>query len=141
MRARRLLIVSGTMLALTLPAGCGSSSKSSSSGGSTTTTSGGGVSVTTTAPGGGNVVNVTVGDTKGLGGPMTLAADPGTAPAGKVTFKVTNNGTIEHEVVLLKLSSGQTCDDTSDHVCRRPAREGHVRRRQDRRREQRCRDR
>jgi uncharacterized cupredoxin-like copper-binding protein len=47
-------------------------------------------------------VNVTLGDTKGLGGPMTLTASPATAPAGDVTFVVKNAGTIDHEAVVLK---------------------------------------
>ena len=55
-------------------------------------------------------VVVTVGDTTGLAGPMTLTAAPDTAPAGKVTFKVTNNGTILHEMVVLKLKAGTTYD-------------------------------
>ena len=51
---------------------------------------------------GATVVQVTLGDTKGLGGPMTLSVSPATAPAGDVTFVVKNNGTIEHEAVILK---------------------------------------
>ena len=47
-------------------------------------------------------VRVTLSDTKGLGGPMTLTASPATAPAGDVTFVVKNTGTIEHEAVVLK---------------------------------------
>jgi uncharacterized cupredoxin-like copper-binding protein len=48
------------------------------------------------------VVTVTLGDTAGLSGPMTLTASPATAPAGKVKFVVTNNGTIIHEMIVLK---------------------------------------
>jgi len=33
---------------------------------------------------------------------MTLSVSPATAPAGDVTFVVKNNGTIEHEAVVLK---------------------------------------
>ena len=33
---------------------------------------------------------------------MTLIATPATVPAGNVTFKVKNTGTIEHEVIVLK---------------------------------------
>jgi uncharacterized cupredoxin-like copper-binding protein len=48
------------------------------------------------------VVTVTLGDTAGLSGPMTLTASPATAPAGKVKFVVTNSGTIIHEMIVLK---------------------------------------
>ena len=47
-------------------------------------------------------MHVTLGDTKGLAGPMTLAVSPATAPAGDVTFVVKNTGTIDHEAVVLK---------------------------------------
>ncbi len=47
-------------------------------------------------------VHVTVSDTKGLAGPMSLTVSPATAPAGDVTFVVKNTGTIEHEAVVLK---------------------------------------
>ncbi|HWS46603.1 MAG TPA: hypothetical protein VN636_12135 [Acidimicrobiia bacterium] len=103
MRARMLITGLGLALALGLVAGCGSSSKSSSSS-SNTTASGG---VTLPASGGGTTVNVTVSDTKGLGGPMTLTATPSSAPAGNITFVVKNAGTIDHEVLLIKLESGQ----------------------------------
>ena len=52
-----------------------------------------------------STVNVTLGDTKGLGGPMTLAVSPATAPAGDVTFVVKNTGTIDHEAIVLKTSA------------------------------------
>jgi uncharacterized cupredoxin-like copper-binding protein len=55
-------------------------------------------------------VDVQVGDTAGLAGDMTMTVTPDTAPAGKVTFKVTNNGTILHEMVVLKLKAGTTWD-------------------------------
>jgi len=55
-------------------------------------------------------VVVQVGDTSGLAGAMTMTVTPDTAPAGKVTFKVTNNGTILHEMVVLKLKAGTTYD-------------------------------
>ncbi len=48
------------------------------------------------------VVNVVVGDTEGLDGPMTMTVTPASAPAGKVKFAVENQGTIIHEVVVLK---------------------------------------
>ena len=47
-------------------------------------------------------MNVTLGDTRGAAGPMTLTVSPSTAPAGDVTFVVKNTGTIEHEAVVLK---------------------------------------
>jgi len=102
-RARVLPALAVLAIGLVLMAGCSSSKKSTSS--TTTTAGGGGVSVTTGA--GGTTVNVTVSDTKGLDGPMTLTTDPKTAPAGSVTFVVKNTGTIEHEAVLLKLAAGQ----------------------------------
>jgi uncharacterized cupredoxin-like copper-binding protein len=55
-----------------------------------------------TAPSAAGGVNVALGDSKGLNGPMTLVAATATAPAGDVTFVVKNNGTIEHEMVVLK---------------------------------------
>lgn len=55
-------------------------------------------------------VDVQVGDTAGLAGAMTMTVTPDTAPPGKVTFKVTNNGTILHEMVVLKLKAGTTYD-------------------------------
>ena len=78
-----------------LTAGCSSTKSSSSS-----TTAPSGVTVTTAAPG--TVVDIVVSDTKGLDGPMTLVPTPATVPAGNVTFKVKNTGTIEHEVIVLK---------------------------------------
>jgi uncharacterized cupredoxin-like copper-binding protein len=47
-------------------------------------------------------VSVTLGDTQGAAGPMTLTATPATALSGDVTFVVKNTGTIEHEAVVLK---------------------------------------
>ena len=86
--------------------GCSSSSKSSSS-----TSSAAGVSVTTaTTMAPSKTINVVVGDTKGLNGPMTLTATPNVGLAGDVTFIVKNTGTIEHEVIVLKLAAGQTAD-------------------------------
>ncbi len=105
MRTRVLQVAVVIVLALAFAA-CGSSSKKSS-GGSTATTaanSGGGLSVTT-APTTGTTVNVTVGDTKGLSGPMTMKVDKTSVPAGDVTFVVKNNGTIDHEMVVLKTTT------------------------------------
>jgi len=101
---RRLVFIGIGVMALAFVAGCSSSSKSSSSS-SATTAGGGGVTVGTTA---GTTVNVVVSDTKGLNGKMTMVVTPATAKAGNVTFTVKNSGTIDHEVVVLKLKSGQT---------------------------------
>jgi uncharacterized cupredoxin-like copper-binding protein len=50
-------------------------------------------------------VTVVVGDTAGLNGPMTMTVTPESAPAGKVKFKVQNQGTIIHEMVVLKATA------------------------------------
>jgi uncharacterized cupredoxin-like copper-binding protein len=98
---RVLPILAVAVVGVVLLASCSSSKKAD-----TSTGSGGGVSVTT-APGA-VTVNVTVSDTKGLDGPMTMTLSPNTVPAGStVTFVVKNTGTIEHEAVLLKLAAGQ----------------------------------
>jgi uncharacterized cupredoxin-like copper-binding protein len=81
-------------LALLGVAGCGSSSSSSD-----TTAGGGGVTVPSSP---GATVDVVVSDAKGVDGPMTLTATPDSVPAGDVTFTVKNEGTIDHEVVVLK---------------------------------------
>ena len=47
-------------------------------------------------------VNVTLGDTKGTDGPMTLTATPTSATAGDVSITVKNAGTIDHEMIVLK---------------------------------------
>jgi uncharacterized cupredoxin-like copper-binding protein len=92
--------IASTVLALGLVAlllgGCSKSSDKDTDTGA----SGGGVTVTTA--GGGTTVKVVLGDTKGTKGPMTLVATPATVKPGKVTFEVTNSGTIKHEAVLLK---------------------------------------
>ncbi len=101
----RMRLVPATMALVLIVAvvGCSSSSKS------TSTSGGGGVSVTSVAPSG-TVVHVTVSDTSGLNGSMTMTAAPSTVPAGDVTFIVKNSGTIDHEAVVLQLSAGQTWD-------------------------------
>jgi uncharacterized cupredoxin-like copper-binding protein len=50
----------------------------------------------------GSIVNVTLSDTSGEAGAMTLTASPDAVPAGDVTFVAKNTGTIEHEAVVLK---------------------------------------
>jgi len=82
------------------------STPSNAEAGSATTTTASSTTPTTVA--GGTVVNVTVSDTKGLNAPMTIVADQTTVPAGKVTFVVKNTGTIDHEMVVLKLKPGET---------------------------------
>jgi uncharacterized cupredoxin-like copper-binding protein len=47
-------------------------------------------------------VTVDVGDTAGTKGAMTMTVTPSSAPAGKVTFTVSNSGTVIHEFVILK---------------------------------------
>jgi uncharacterized cupredoxin-like copper-binding protein len=103
MRARIATVGAGIMIGVALLAGCSSSSKSSSTPTTATTTASGGT--TAPAPSTGTTVNVTLGDTKGLAGPMTLTADVNGVPAGNVTFVVTNNGTIDHEMVVLQTST------------------------------------
>ena len=76
-----------------------------------------------TVTGPATTVHVTLSDTKGLGGPMTLTASPATAPAGDVTFVVKNTGTIDHEAVVLKTNDPVQQDP--DHRRRRPTRPGH----------------
>jgi uncharacterized cupredoxin-like copper-binding protein len=88
----------GIMMGAALAAGCSSSSKSAAP-----TTSKASSTTASTAPAAtGTTVNVTLGDGKGLGGPMTLQADVNGVPAGDVTFVVTNSGTIDHEMVVLQ---------------------------------------
>ena len=55
-------------------------------------------------------VTVDVGDSSGVNGPMTMTVAPASAPAGKVRFVVTNNGTILHEMVVLKLKGSTAYD-------------------------------
>ena len=96
--------IAGLALFATLGALAGCASKPGSTGADTLE---GGVKIpkapTSTGPTASNTtVNVTVSDTSGAGGPMTLTASPATAPAGDVTFVVKNTGTIEHEAIVLK---------------------------------------
>jgi uncharacterized cupredoxin-like copper-binding protein len=57
---------------------------------------------TTTTPASGTTVEVQLSDSSGLNGAMSIAVSPGSVPAGNVTFVVKNNGTIDHEMVVLK---------------------------------------
>jgi uncharacterized cupredoxin-like copper-binding protein len=47
-------------------------------------------------------VKVTLSDTAGLNGPMTVVAASISAAAGDVIFTVTNTGTVDHELIVLK---------------------------------------
>ena len=81
-------------------AGCGSNARSTTG----ANTLEGGIKIPTAKSSStpSTTVRVTVGDTKGLAGPMSLSVSPDTAPAGDVTFVVTNTGTIDHEAIVLK---------------------------------------
>jgi mono/diheme cytochrome c family protein len=57
---------------------------------------------TTTPPVSGTTVQVQLSDTSGLNGSMSITSSPTSVPAGDVTFVVKNNGTIDHEMVVLK---------------------------------------
>ncbi len=64
-------------------------------------------STTCTAPSlPGRVVNVTVTDMMG-GGMMRVLATPASVPAGTVSLRVANTGTLTHELVVLPLAAGQ----------------------------------
>jgi len=80
------------------------SSPSASAGTGSASTTTGTTVPTATGPG---VVHVTLSDAQGLGAPMKLIADKSTVPAGKISFVITNTGTIEHELVALKLTGSQ----------------------------------
>jgi mono/diheme cytochrome c family protein/uncharacterized cupredoxin-like copper-binding protein len=51
------------------------------------------------------VVQVTLSDTVGVNGPMTLTVAPATVKAGNVTFVAKNTGTIVHELIVLKTTT------------------------------------
>ena len=98
-RARRLLSGVAVLGVLALLTGCASSTsnttgKNTLEGGVKIPGTGGATSTATT-------VNVALGDNHGTG-PMTLTLSPSVVPAGDVTFIVKNNGTIDHEAVVLK---------------------------------------
>ena len=91
------LLVAG--LVVVALAGC-SSSKSSTSTTSGAQGAGGGVTVTTAASGGPTVVNVVGGEKSG--GKYYLTVTPASVKAGPTTFTFKNQGTMEHEVIVLK---------------------------------------
>lgn len=90
---------------LIIGAGHSSTSASAGTGSASTTTAGGTTVPTATGPG---VVHVTLSDTQGIDAPMTLIADKSTVPVGKISFVIKNTGTIEHELVVLKLTGSET---------------------------------
>ena len=97
MRPARILIL-GTTLALSVGvlAACSSSSSDKSK-----KDDSGGVTASSAAPTG-TPVAITVTDTQGVNGPMTMTATPSSVAAGSVTFTAKNDGTIKHEMVVLK---------------------------------------
>jgi uncharacterized cupredoxin-like copper-binding protein len=116
MRSARILIL-GTTLALSVGmlAGCSSSSSDKSK-----KEDSGGVTASSAAQTG-TPVAITVGDTQGVDGPMTMTVTPSSVAAGSVTFTVKNDGTIKHEMVVLKTdgaaltinSDGKVSESTS----------------------------
>jgi uncharacterized cupredoxin-like copper-binding protein len=98
-RGRRILTGIALVGAFCILAGCASNSSSTATDANSLE---GGVKIPTSTSS--TTVHVTLGDTKGLGGPMSLVVSPATAPAGDVTFVVKNTGTIDHEAVVLKTS-------------------------------------
>ncbi|MEU0567532.1 sulfocyanin-like copper-binding protein [Nonomuraea sp. NPDC005983] len=65
----------------------------------------------TAPPLAGHVVDVTAGDSAGPGSPqgaqMWLKVAPAKVPAGTVSLRVSNKGTLAHEVIVLPLPAGQ----------------------------------
>ena len=90
-RANRTYRAVGTTfvlaMAATLSAGCSSTKTSSSS-----------------EPRG-TVVHVDITDQKAMDKPMTFTIDRTSVPAGDVTFVVSNNGDIDHELVVLRTNT------------------------------------
>ena len=131
MQLRRLTTAIALIAALGVLAGCGSSAKSAAP------DAGGGLILPGATGASGPVastVNVTLGDTNGLAGPMSIVTSPSTVPAGDVTFVVKNTGTIEHEAVVLKTNIPY--NKTPHQQRRRPTRPRHHRRQQSQRRHQ-----
>jgi uncharacterized cupredoxin-like copper-binding protein len=104
---RRTLVLGATLVMAVALVACGSSSGSKGSSGSSGSSndSSGGVSTGSTATG--TPVSVDLGDTNGTNAPMTMTLTPSTVPAGKVTFTVKNDGTIKHEMVVLKATPAE----------------------------------
>jgi uncharacterized cupredoxin-like copper-binding protein len=53
----------------------------------------------------GDHVDIVIGDTLGLAGPMTVVTFQSSVKAGNVTFTVKNVGTIPHELIVLKTNT------------------------------------
>jgi len=49
-----------------------------------------------------STIKASLNDTAGLSGPMSITVDSAFGKAGDITFNVTNNGTIDHELIVLK---------------------------------------
>lgn len=111
-RTLTIVTATATVAAVAIVAGCGSSGSSPAAAGTTTeaattpapspTSTVGDVekeptTPVTTAPASKATVTVTMGKPK----EFSLSATPATAKAGKVTFNVTNKGTILHEMVVV----------------------------------------
>jgi uncharacterized cupredoxin-like copper-binding protein len=96
-RARRVAIVAAILMISSVFAAC--ASKPAATGSETLE---GGVKIPTSATTKGATVDVTLSDSHGSAGSMSLTASPPVVPAGDVTFVVKNTGTIEHEAVVLK---------------------------------------
>jgi uncharacterized cupredoxin-like copper-binding protein len=94
-RAGRRWLVVPVLLAFGLVAGCAAPTASGGAGD-------GGVAVAAPSVVAGNHVDVVLSDTRGLAGPMTVAAFQSSVKAGDVTFTVKNIGTIDHELIVLK---------------------------------------
>ena len=52
-----------------------------------------------------STIHASLNDTVGLNGPMSITVDSAFGQAGNVTFTVTNNGTIDHELIVLKTNT------------------------------------
>ncbi len=87
------------------------------SGGSATTTTTSGAATTTAGEDMSGVISVTLADVDA--NTMLLTPSPSTAPAGEVTFEVTNSGTQEHEFVVIQSDlalEDLPFDDAADEV-------------------------
>ena len=116
MKHYRIAISSLAVVGVLLIGGCSSSGSDKGTNASSTTAAGGGVKVTT--PADTTTVNVDVGDTKGLDGPMTMTVSTATAKSGSVTFVMKNSGTIEHEMIVFKTDTpvGELTVEANDRV-------------------------
>lgn len=99
MKRTRVAVCALTLIALVTVTGC-SSSGSDSASPTTAKDTGGGVKVTT--PSDVTTITIVADDTKGTDGPMTFTMSTASVPAGKVRFVLKNEGTIEHEAIVLK---------------------------------------